>query len=144
MSVAGCSGRSQDKYTRARPPLHRVTGTVSEKGAPLAGAKVTFKGRGGSIAGERDYMAYGWTDRNGRFTLTTFRDGDGAVAGPQRVTVEKIEREVLPLPPNFEPGMDPPTRTNSLLPARYRNFETSGLEAEVSANSRNDFTFVIE
>ena len=38
-------------------------------------------------AGQRGRVALGLTDNDGRFTLTTYKDGDGAIVGRHTVTV---------------------------------------------------------
>ncbi|MFM7291221.1 MAG: carboxypeptidase-like regulatory domain-containing protein [Planctomycetia bacterium] len=80
---------SQDPWTRSRPLLFPVAGTLVFEGKPVSGAVVTF------VAAEpgegRQYMAVSSTDKDGRFWLRTFSSyGDGAVPGRHRVKVEKL------------------------------------------------------
>lgn len=135
--AAGCSRRSDDKWSRARPATHRVSGRVVREGQPVQGAKVQFSLR--SSPGERDCVAFGVTDAGGRFTLQTFRDGDGAVAGTHTVTIEKVSIVQKPPPPNSD--ILPPAEEISELPPRYRLPGTAGLEAVVSATGPNTFEF---
>jgi len=135
--VAGCSRRSDDKWSRARPATHRVSGHVVQQGQPVQGAKVQFSLR--NSPGERSYIAFGVTDAGGRFTLQTFRDSDGAVAGTHSVTIEKVTVVQKPPPPNSD--VLPPAEEISELPPRYRSPGTSGLEAVVSAAGPNTFDF---
>lgn len=135
--ATGCSRRSDDKWSRARPATHRVSGRVIQEGQPVQGAKVQFSLR--SLPGERGTIAFGVTDAGGRFTLQTFRDGDGAVAGTHAVTIEKVSVVQKPPPPNSD--ILPPAEEISELPARYRSPGTSGFEAVVSAAGPNAFEF---
>lgn len=73
LAPAGCGPR--------RPPTVAVAGRVVRGGSPVAGAAVTFA----PLAGGRP--ATGVTDAEGRFRLTTFRAGDGAVLGEHVATV---------------------------------------------------------
>jgi hypothetical protein len=59
-----------------------VSGIITEEGKPLKDARVTFNpvASGGRIA-------FGQTDEQGRFKLTTFNHNDGALPGQYKVTV---------------------------------------------------------
>lgn len=62
------------------PRMARVGGTVTFNGDPVAGARVTF-------TSEKGRAATGVTDKQGRFTMTTFEKNDGALPGRYRVTI---------------------------------------------------------
>jgi hypothetical protein len=64
------------------------------------------------------------TDRDGRFELTTFQEGDGAPAGRYTITVELRE-----LQDNGDDEMERAGR--NLLPKKFQNPSTSGLEFTV-------------
>ena len=65
-------------------PTHPVSGTVTKKGQPVAGAAVTF------VPDSADgRSAVGVTDANGAFKLTTQEQDDGAMLGSYKVTVAK-------------------------------------------------------
>lgn len=110
----------------SRPATVRVEGTVTLDGQPVEGAAVQFIPASGS-------PAHGLTDAAGRFTLTTFDDGDGAMPGQHRITVQKnkvtgaaadehgLETGVPTSPPAIE----------WLIPEKYSQPDTSGLTAEV-------------
>src|SRR5437763_12721850 len=70
--------------------LYPVKGQVLYKGSPLAKALVVFHPLQESSALAQKPFAY--TDAEGRFTLTTERPADGALAGDYAVTVEWRER----------------------------------------------------
>jgi len=73
--VAGCD---------SGPERFPVSGQVVINGRPLTS---------GTILGapSDDRPAYGEIDAQGRFTLTTYKDSDGCVAGTHPVTVTAIE-----------------------------------------------------
>jgi hypothetical protein len=73
--LVGCG-----KRTKTVP----VSGIVKIDGVPLKDARVTFH----PIDGGK--MAFGNTDAEGRFTLTTSNSNDGAVPGQYRVTVSVV------------------------------------------------------
>ena len=75
---------------------------------------------------------------DGRFYLGTNTEADGAIPGPHRFLI------VPPLPPFVNPdGQPPPAPDDPRYPKinpRYRSFESSGLEFNVtSAASQNQF-----
>ena len=117
-----------------RADMGRVSGVVTFGGKPVADAVVSFRP-------QNRPMAFGRTDAAGRFTLNTYSKGDGAVKGVNRVRIEPW----IPGPNSFpEPGQSPrpwkePERPD--IPKKYRQEETSGLEVEVIAGKRNEFTF---
>lgn len=117
-----------------RADMGRVSGVVTYQGKPVADAVVSFRPKNRP-------MAFGRTDAAGRFTLNTFSKGDGAVKGANRVRIEPWSPGPDSVP---EPGQDPrpwkdPIRDD--IPKKFRQEETSGLEVEVIAGKRNEFSF---
>lgn len=112
------------------PQAIPVTGTVTYKGQAVEGAQVMFTPEGGRAA-------EGTTDAAGKFTLTTFKPGDGALAGTHRVTITKIVTEK-----SADPGNPYGTSTNA-LPAKYGNPGQSPLSETVAAGGKNEFTFAL-
>ena len=107
-------------------PTVKVTGVLTRKGTPVPNASVTFTPSTGRPAN-------GVTDAEGKFTLSTFANDDGAVPGSHRVSVASMT-----IPPM--PGT-PEARTASPqgeFPARFSNPDTSGLVAEVKPGQNND------
>lgn len=80
--LTGCRGSNEYETTP-------VSGIVSCQGKPVANATVNFTPlpEAGRPAGQRGRVALGLTDNDGRFTLTTYKDGDGAIVGRHTVTV---------------------------------------------------------
>lgn len=130
--LAGC-------WKTGRPPTYPVTGTVTWKGKPVEGAWVVFvpQEAGGQAAA-------GITDAQGRYRLTTFVEGDGALEGEYRVKVTKYDvrnptqaEKQAYLSIEDEQKMrfagdelpTPPAR--SLLPKQYENENTSGIVHKV-------------
>jgi hypothetical protein len=100
-----------------------VTGTVLHKGKPVPLARVMFSTAGAPVA-------VGLTDDSGCYSLSTYREGDGAVPGEHRVTVNPIRRL-------SEDGVTPsPINWPDISPA-YQDFTTTPLRVEVVAGRTN-------
>jgi len=128
-TACGCSRHYEDKFSRARPPAFKTTGRVTWNGAPAAGALVTLHSRSHNLA------ASGKADSAGSFVLTTWRLGDGAVAGVHRVSVETI---VI----TGYTGDGDPIEVNE-MPPTYQNPETSGFMATISERGPNVLEFEV-
>ena len=129
LTVFGCSGVKT-------PPVGQVGGIVTLDGQPLTKGQVQFLPD--SSKGTKGRMAVGLIGSDGRFKLTAFKPGDGALVGFHKVVV--ICEEDMPA---FDPKSPPPP-PKSLIPIRYTDANTSGLTAEVKAAAKNDFTFALE
>ena len=138
-------------------PTYPVSGTVTQNGAPVEGAAVTFVPDAGGDS------AVGITDANGVYSLKT-KTRDGALAGSYKVAVAKYEGDYEPSEGNAEPAADPYDITNeypddydeaketekaalgsssNLLPERYADAAKSELTATV-AEEDNTFDFDLE
>jgi hypothetical protein len=131
--LSGCGDNSHG--------LAPVSGTVLYNGQPLANAVVGFVPAEGGGRG-----ANGTTDKNGNYRLTTFQSDDGALVGKHRVVVGATEKSEKPKMPDGDvpqeggmPGKQEPRKL--LSPARYMNYDTSGLTADVVAGKKNVFDF---
>jgi len=142
--AGGCSGSKLPPNARPTAP---VKVTVTYKGAPVADATVTF------ICQEGDASpAYGKTDAQGVAKMKTYIEGDGAVIGPHKILVTKMEAssngnvadqsspDYVPPP---EGGAPLPTAKN-LIPAKYGMMAQSGLTADVQKKALNEFTFELK
>lgn len=73
---AGCSDKTPDRLP--------VTGRVLIDGKPLTHGRI-------EVAPQGARPAYGEIDGEGRFTLTTFKKGDGTVVGVHPIAVSAVE-----------------------------------------------------
>lgn len=129
-----------------RPPLAKVTGTVSYKGKPLVGANICFLPEQPGIR-----SALGTTDQTGRYSLLTYDPDDGAPVGKHKVVIS------LRGPPE-KPKLDPALKAKYgeayfeqlsglgklLIPEKYNSPESSGLSVDVVAGRRNVFDFDLQ
>lgn len=128
--IAGCGGNELGTVG--------VTGTVTYKDQPVAGANVTFVSEGSPLA-------LGTTDDKGVYKLTT-SGSPGAVPGEHKVYISKIESsgdtsQLKPEDMEKMTGANAP-EVKSLIPKKYNNPATSGLTATVTENeSDNVFDF---
>ena len=135
--IAGCGGGGLATVN--------VTGTVTFNGEPVPGATVSFTPR---VPGEGD-PAFGTTNENGRYVLQTLmgRADAGTTPGVYDVSISAMERSIVAaVPEGASPagaGMATAAAPRSLIPERYNNTGTSGLEATVVAGrgARNVFDF---
>ncbi|MCC9607244.1 hypothetical protein LOC68_13770 [Blastopirellula sp. JC732] len=107
IAAIGCGGRTEK--------IVPVSGTVFVDGEPMKAGVDGFI----TLAPPSGRPAIGKIDGStGRFTLTTYEEGDGAVVGTHEVsvTVNAIGR-----------GGNPA----SLIPEKYQDLSTSGLTAKV-------------
>jgi hypothetical protein len=126
--LLGCGAPKDARHKDLAP----ASGIVLYKGAPVGGATLVFHNedstrQGGSAIAEAD----------GEFTLRTF-GGEGTFPGNYTVTVIK-DRIVNPISDEEllrleREGKDlPETKTESLLPAKYRLKTTSPLKITIPA-----------
>jgi len=109
------------------PETAPVSGTVTLDGQPVAGAAVML------VPESAGRPAHGVTDSQGKFTLTTFEEGDGALVGKHSVTVtlKKVTgmlADVDGLSGGVAPGG---IKEEWIIPKKYSSPKTSGLSAEV-------------
>ena len=92
--AAGCGGGAFETVP--------VDGILTCDGKPVANVLVTFTPKGGEGVDPNNpgKAAIGKTDAEGRFTLTTYKIGDGAIVGQHTV---RVDREYDP-----EAGSDQP------------------------------------
>ncbi|QDU11144.1 hypothetical protein V202x_45600 [Gimesia aquarii] len=124
--LVGCGGNE-------KPETVLVSGLVTLDGKPLSKGTVTFqsKSRG---EGTLNRPAIGQIDENGRVQLSTFEEGDGVLPGNYTVVITAFEND--PSVEEYAAG----AQRKSLIPEKYSNPLTSGLEAVVT-EGENEFTF---
>ncbi len=141
-AFVGC-GRSGGRETSD------VSGTITLGGKPLVGAKISFQ----SID---NFVGYGKTDEQGNYRLV-----QGAVQGPNKVFISKIEGGELPdnFNPDPEAGMDMgqmeaaaaaqskgrgakgPQLPKETVPAEFSDPAKSTLKWDVTAGSNEKVNF---
>lgn len=117
-------GCSQSKGPVCLP----VSGKVSYKGKPLAEAMVVLHPLDGSVEGDHKPIARSAAD--GTFSLTTFKDNDGAPPGQYGITVELRAPQTI--------GEEVVRNGAHLLPVKYSKPETSGLKFAVELQGSNE------
>jgi hypothetical protein len=103
------------------PPTIPVKGKVTHKGQPVTTGTITFQPGSGQAA-------TGQIQADGSYELSTYGEKDGAVEGHHKVMVVANDGSPNMIPgstPGYKPGKD-------LVPKKYNNIDTSGLEATVS------------
>lgn len=130
VTAGGCGKRRGN-----RPQTFPVTGVVTMGDGPLAGATVMFNpvasGGSGAIA---------LTDEQGRYKLTTFDSGDGAVAGEYRVAFVKT---IYPKQEGVDPMVAMSGDPKNVLPLKFADSATSGFTATVVEGPNNTFDFAL-
>jgi hypothetical protein len=127
-SAIGCGNRE----------MGRVSGILTYEGKPVPDAVVKFTARSRPTA-------VGRTDAAGRYTLTTFRKGDGAYGGSHRIVVIPWMEAWIELADDAQTGRKPPpVLPRPDIPEKYRGLETTPLKAEVVAGRENAFPLEME
>ena len=126
----GCGG--EDEWASKRPKVYRAGGIVNLDGKPLDDAIVVYHSVSHNVS------AQGTTDKSGRFTLTTFKEKDGAAEGPQKVVVTK--RIYIEQKTKYDSPTEPSVAKipKDLLPLRYATPTTTDIEVTISADGKND------
>jgi hypothetical protein len=114
-TAGGCGSTSDQPET---VPVH---GTITYNDEPVPRGTVTFLSAEG-------HTATGEIQPDGSYRLGTFAADDGAVLGQHRVMIVADTADPT-LIPGSSPGYEPP---KELIPAQYKDANTSGLVADVS------------
>lgn len=145
VAVCGCSGGSDQK------PVYEVSGTVTFGGGPIAKATVMFSPQ------EKQPVATGITDNDGKFRLTTYDSFDGAAAGKYDVLISKVAVPQSSGQPDHDPtgkntASSAPVHNagematedgGATLDPKYAQ-PGNGLTAEVKASGQNVFEFKLQ
>jgi hypothetical protein len=131
VTAGGCSkGRGN------RPQTFPVKGVVTMGGEPLGGATVMFNPVASDGSG-----AIALTDEEGRYKLTTFDAGDGAIPGEYRVAFVKT---IFPKQEGVDPMVAMSGDPKNVLPVKFADSASSGFSATVVAGPDNAFDFALE
>jgi hypothetical protein len=116
--VGGCA--TDDPHPATVP----VEGKVTYQGQPLTKGTVTFQPDGGR-------PAVGEIQPDGTYRLSTFGDKDGAIPGNHKVMIVSNTGDPTKMPSS--PGYVTP---KGLIPKKFADVNTSGLEAAVSKDKK--------
>lgn len=119
-----------------------VQGIVTLDGTPVPDASVTF------MPAEGGRPAFGISDAQGKYTLTTFEQGDGALHGNHLVTIMAVDesadakaKEMAEEIGSLAELASRPAKRTYRVPEIYSDKETSGLSFEVKAGEQNQADF---
>jgi len=136
MLVLGCSDDGLGK----RYPVY---GTVTYKGEPVAKGNINFVPTGA------EGRAANGPIENGKYTLSTLGNDDGAFPGSYQVAIIATDADYTQVKANAGGGagrQDDVYKANmsakSLIPTKYRSIQTSDLKAEIKPES-NKFDFTL-
>lgn len=115
------------------PETVPVSGTVSYKDSPLTFGSITFLPMSGG------QPARGTIQSDGSYTLSTYKEDDGAVAGTHRVRIMCTTAQDPSNP--VEIGANDLVAGRLLIPRRYTQMGSSGLTADVQPSGENKFDF---
>jgi hypothetical protein len=102
---------------------------VFKDGSPVKVGLIETKAVG------KDVQATGSIAKDGTFSLTTYRENDGAIAGEHKlVIVQMIPVEDIP---NYRPS------TMGVVNRKYASYNTSGLTMTIVPNGENKIKLVI-
>jgi hypothetical protein len=118
--------------TGCSPNAASVSGTITLDGQALAAANVSFHPDGGSGA-----PAYGQSDANGRYSLST---GSDAGLAPGKYVAVVVATKEPPQPYDATGSEVPPI---PITPAKYGNVSTSDLRVEVKPG-KNDLPLALQ
>src|SRR5262245_59804194 len=107
--------------SRGGRPVGQVTGVVTFGGKPVPPGTVMF------VPVESGPPAYRDIGPDGRYQLSTYTPGDGAVVGTHKVMITALEQ----LPPEL--ANNPNRLPKMIVPIKYGDTNTSGLTFEVKA-----------
>lgn len=106
-----------------KPRRVPVNGTITYIGKPVPNGDVVFV----PVDASNGFRARGKANELGQFTLTTFDEGDGAIAGEYKVTVFAYR----PVDPKRDAGMIAPRVGFPAVPQKYFDQQTTDLSATV-------------
>ena len=113
------------------PQVVPVTGTVYYNDEPLPFGSIMFQPASGQPAtGQIE---------NGAFSMSSFRKGDGATVGPQKVRINCYSSQSPQ--EKAKPVVGERSIGALLIPREYTTFDTSGFTADVNPDSNEPFEF---
>ena len=141
--LVGCEGPD----TSNLPATVDASGVVLLDGVPLEGATVVL------ISASTEYSGNGMTDAKGRFELKAFEAKDGVVPGEYMVQVTKTIETKAPDDSEGKSEVDAEAKEHAaeggsdlvfyknMLPTKYENPATSGLDVTIPDTGVTDLKF---
>lgn len=129
VTLGGCGGDPN------RPKLGKVSGKVTYNGAPVSSGEVVFTPVSGK-GGETGQGARGSIGSDGRYEMTTFDTGDGAIYGQHVVTVVVREKGAENLGKPKADGTFDYKLPKAVTPSKYASAEKSHLRCTVDSGSK--------
>jgi hypothetical protein len=137
-ALAGCSGDPgpQPESVATVP----ASGVVTFEGKPLADHRVVLM----PVDGRRPAM--GVTDADGKFTLGTNAEADGAPPGKSKVGIVWVGPPMPNVAALQNPIDDPAKmpKPDVKIPAKYTNPETSELTADIPEDGTSELKFELQ
>ncbi len=130
--LTGCGGEA----------TYKVDGKIEfADGSPVKFGSIEFLNRDRKTEDGGKINARGKINRDGTFSLTTFKPNDGAVAGKHAVTIQQFITVPLVENQTFNVQHDHGT----LVHEKYRSYSTSDIpDVNIEASSPNKITIVVE
>jgi len=117
----------------SQPPVGTVAGSMTLNGNPVTGCSVLFEPENGGAT------VFSPLDENGRYAVRMYNAG-GLSPGKYRVAVAfgsgAVDWAVVGIEPKTMKTAQPLS-----IPAKYQNFQTSGLIIDVKPGINPDFNF---
>ena len=132
----GCSGKGSGI-------LATVSGRVTQDGAPLDGARVTFYSTT-EVEGKPGGSYGALTDSNGKYLIATVGKELGIPPGMYKVTVTKLSGGSN-LPPDFDRGqLEAAGSAVNLLPKDYESLANTKLSATLQSGKNENVDFELK
>lgn len=128
--LGGCGGRSGAIKT------HPVHGQLLLGDQPIAGARITFHPINGPAPPEIPRYPASRTDEQGKFSLTTYKEADGAPAGSYKVVI------IWPKAGRSDGSGE--GEEGDRLNGRYATPEATNIEIEVRTGTNDLPPFVVQ
>ena len=117
----GCSGKIR---------TYPVTGKVTfEDGSPVKFGQIEFQ------SSQHPITARGTIQRDGTFSLGTYTENDGAVAGEHSVVIIQFVVDHMNVQVEHDHG--------DLVDRKYASFETTDLTAKIEASNENQIDLTV-
>jgi len=131
-AALGCSGGGGQYAT--------VSGVVTQNGAPLDGARITFHSTV-ETEGKRGNSFGGLTDSSGKYLIANVGKEPGLPPGMYKVTITKLDAKGLPPEAMDQGQLDASGAAKNTLPKDYENPNTTKLSVTLEPGKNVDKNF---